>query len=213
MQTLKEEVEGGQDRKGWLCSGGQAAVWRRTPSPSSRDASLPRSSSWGTTGCWAAWPEPTTSSSEALLPMLYRREGRCFNSNSSVNSNIRRVCVLSVTLTSSTVKAVVKTDKHLFSGEPMVRSCRKREARRPFLSMKVNLQFYYIPVSQVSTRNSQVSSPRVNVIQWCACYIQEPRTKTCLVTVSCPFLLGQSVPGRSLHSWFLLEHGGPVVQL
>lgn len=36
----------------------------------------------------------------------------------------------------------------------LVRCCRKREARRLFLTMKINLQFYYIPVCKAPTPNS-----------------------------------------------------------
>lgn len=43
--------------------------------------------------------------------------------------------------------------------------CRKREARRLFLTVKVNLQFYYIPVCRATTPISSVKVRQLPLVQ------------------------------------------------
>lgn len=92
------------------------------------------------TGCSAAWPRSTTSSGEGHLSAAKM----CLFVTSSVLQ-----CSL---VTGTCISHVSSHVSHVC----LVWFCRKREARRLFLTMKINLQFYYIPVCKATTPNSSV---------------------------------------------------------
>lgn len=97
------------------------------------------------TGCSAAWPRSTTSSGEGHL------------SAAKMCWFVTSLYLIVVVLQCSPVTGIFisHVSSHV-SHVCLVWFCRKREARRLFLTMKINLQFYYIPVCKATTPNSSV---------------------------------------------------------